>query len=144
MYVNYLRLPSSKSLCTIENPLNMAAFKSTSLNLNWEFKQVGAVGVPEWTDGFLPVSQFPTNVHLDLIKHGKIPDPYLKSNADLMQWVGEQKWQYRTTFDHDGPRSHHSESAKYIIRFDGLDTFATVSINGQVILEADNAPHVSS
>ncbi|KAJ5126489.1 hypothetical protein N7448_007268 [Penicillium atrosanguineum] len=114
----------------------MAVFKSTPLTSAWSFKQVGNVNAPEWTDGFLPVSQFPTNVHLDLIKHGKIPDPYIGLNEYDVQWVGEQKWQYRTSFS---PMSSSAEAGvKYVLRFEGLDTFATVSLNETIILEADN------
>lgn len=116
----------------------MTAFKSTPLTSGWEFKQVGAVGVPEWEDGFLPVAQFPTNVHLDLMKHGKIPDPYIGTNEYDVQWVGEQKWQYKTEFHHDGANSAREQGKKYVLRFDGLDTFAAVSLNGQIILESDN------
>lgn len=119
----------------------MAGYKTTALSSGWQFKQVGNIGVPEWTDGFLEVSQFPTNVHLDLIKHGKIPDPYVGINEYDVQWVGEQQWQYRTIFHHDNsdPGSTNGENnRKYVLRFDGLDTFATVSLNGATILEVDN------
>ncbi|KAJ5919123.1 hypothetical protein N7466_010066 [Penicillium verhagenii] len=116
----------------------MAVFKSTPITTGWEFKQVGAVGVPEWTGGFLSVAQFPTNVHLDLMKHNKIPDPYIGLNEHDVQWVGEQKWLYRTQFSHDGPDSSVEKGKKYVLRFEGLDTFATVSLNGHSILESDN------
>ncbi|KAJ5554600.1 hypothetical protein N7513_004559 [Penicillium frequentans] len=115
----------------------MAIFKSTPLTTGWEFKQVGAVGVPEWEDGFLTVAQFPTNVHLDLMKHNKIPDPYIGLNEYHVQWVGEQKWLYKTQF-HTEMDSSHEQGRKYILRFEGLDTFATVSLNGHNILESDN------
>lgn len=92
----------------------------------------------EWQDGFLAVAQFPTNVHLDLMKHGKIADPYIGMNEQDVQWVGEQRWLYRTEFYHDVADSSNELGKTYILRFEGLDTFATVSLNGISILESDN------
>ena len=44
------------------------------LDQNWLFTQVsGGHGTRE--DEWLPVSQFPTTVHVELLKRGKIPDP---------------------------------------------------------------------
>ncbi|KAI1361171.1 beta-mannosidase [Xylaria arbuscula] len=94
----------------------------------WVFKQA------DKDDGaYLPVSQFPTNVHLDLLAHKLIPDPYIGKNELDVQWVGEKVWIYRTTFT-----SPNSTGPKAVLAFDGLDTFATVVLNGKTILEADN------
>jgi beta-mannosidase len=96
------------------------------LHENWHFADA--------TDGsaWLPVSQFPTNVHLDLLHHGKIPDPYRDQNESLVQWVGEKVWIYRTEFD--VPET----SQKTILSFEGLDTYATVVVNGHEVLKSDN------
>lgn len=111
----------------------MAGYSHRILDAGWEFKQAGANMVPEWTDDFLPVAQFPTNVHLDLMAHDKIPDPFIGLNEYKVQWVGEQEWLYRTTFDFN-PAS----GQKAVLQFDGLDTFAVASLNGTKILEAEN------
>jgi beta-mannosidase len=116
------------------NSFIMSTFSSTNLSYNWEFKQIGAVGVPVPNDKFLPVSQFPTNIHLDLLHHDLIPDPFIGLNEYKVQWVGEQKWLYRTTFSTSPALSNQ----KTVLQFDGLDTFALVSLNGNQILEADN------
>lgn len=116
------------------NASAMSAFSSTTLSSNWEFKQIDAVGVPIPKDEFLPVSQFPTNTHLDLLYHDLIPDPFIGLNEYKVQWVGEQKWLYRTTFE--APPALAGE--KTVLQFDGLDTFALVSLNDTQILEADN------
>lgn len=112
----------------------MSIFTSTSLCTNWEFKQVDAVGVPEPSDAFLQVSQFPTNIHLDLLHHNLIPDPFIGLNEYEVQWVGEQKWLYRTTFEASAALANE----KTVLQFDGLDTFALVSLNGIQILESEN------
>lgn len=112
----------------------MVALTRKIIDAGWEFKQIGAVGVPEPEDEFLPVAQFPTNIHLDLMVHNKIPDPFIGLNEHKVQWVGEQKWLYRTSFTVEAAL----EGEKTVLQFDGLDTFAAVSLNGTNILEADN------
>lgn len=112
----------------------MSIFSSTKLSSNWEFKQIDAVGVPIPNDDFLPVSQFPTNIHLDLLHHDLIPDPFIGLNEYKVQWVGEQKWLYRTTFE----AALALANERTVLQFDGLDTFAVISLNGTRVLEADN------
>lgn len=113
----------------------MGAFTRTNLHSGWEFQQVSAVGVQDQVPEFLPVAQFPTNIHLDLMAHHKIPDPFIGLNEYKVQWVGEQKWLYRTFFI---AKSIPNKGEKAVIQFDGLDTFATVSLNGTKLLESDN------
>ncbi|KAK4231694.1 glycoside hydrolase superfamily [Podospora fimiseda] len=100
------------------------------LHQNWQFKQAD-----KNDSEYLPVSQFPTNIHLDLLHHDLIPDPFIAKNELLVQWIGETKWIYRTTFSLP---SLPSSSQKAVICFDGLDTFATVTLNNTVILETEN------
>ena len=99
------------------------------LDKNWEFRQADKEEAE-----FLPVSQFPTNVHLDLLHHGLIPDPYVGKNELAVQWVGEARWTYRTSFAAPAVPA----GARAVLAFDGLDTFATVVLNGATILETDN------
>ncbi|KAJ0382998.1 hypothetical protein COL922a_011384 [Colletotrichum nupharicola] len=109
----------------------MAAPRSvTPIDKNWHFKQADKQDAKP-----LPVSQFPTNVHLDLIHHGVIPDPFIGKNELDVQWIGEAQWLYRTTF---ASPDAVPEGAKAVLAFDGLDTFATVVLNGETILESDN------
>jgi beta-mannosidase len=45
-----------------------------SLSKDWHFTQIG--GGAGTKDGeWLPVSEFPTSIHVELLKLGKIPDP---------------------------------------------------------------------
>jgi beta-mannosidase len=99
------------------------------LDKNWEFKQAESADTR-----FLPVGHFPTNIHLDLLHHGLIPDPFIGKNELEVQWVGETAWVYRTSFWSD----EVEEGSKYVLAFDGLDTFATVVLNGTTILQAEN------
>ncbi|KAH6900460.1 family 2 glycosyl hydrolase [Thelonectria olida] len=101
----------------------------TAIDKNWHFKQSS-----HQDSSYLPVAQFPTNVHLDLLHHKKIPDPFIGKNELQVQWIGEVAWVYKTTFaSPDVP-----DGAKAVLAFDGLDTFATVQLNGQTILETEN------
>ncbi|GAB1309978.1 Beta-mannosidase B [Madurella fahalii] len=96
---------------------------------NWQFKQADKEDAK-----FLPVSQFPTNVHLDLMHHGLIPDPFIGKNELDVQWVGEAQWTYKTSFKAETVPA----GAKAVLAFDGLDTYATVVLNGTTILETEN------
>ena len=60
--------------------------KHTSLPINkwWTFKQAN-----KKDSKFLPVAQFPTNVHLDLIVNKIIEDPFIGKNENDVQWIGE-------------------------------------------------------
>ena len=105
--------------------MKTAKRKTIPVDKDWHFKQAG-----NGDSTFLPVAQFPTNVHLDLLHHGLIPDPYIGKNENVVQWVGEKKWVYRTTFP-----SPESPACKSVLSFEGLDTYATVLLNGYAILE---------
>ena len=52
-----------------------------------------------------------------------------------MQWVGEKSWVYKTSFP--TPQDHAQHNHHDLV-FQGLDTFATVLLNGTEILKADN------
>ena len=99
------------------------------INKNWQFKEAD-----KEDSAYLPVGQFPTNVHLDLLHHKLIPDPYIGKNELDVQWIGETVWVYKTTFASPDVPS----TGKAVLAFDGLDTFATVVLNGETILETDN------
>ena len=105
--------------------------RSVQALTKWDFKQARKDSAT-WR----PVSQFPTNIHLDLLAHGMIPDPFVGKNELDVQWVGEEAWLYRTTFSADGYRA--GGAAKAVLAFAGLDTHATVTLNGKHILKTDN------
>lgn len=57
-------------------------------------------------------------------------------NELAVQWVAEKDWVYRTTFP--TPSSLSSSNVVTDLVFEGLDTFATVTLNGKEILTSDN------
>ena len=102
---------------------------ATPLHDDWKFRQVG-----DDRGRWMPVSRFPTNVHLDLIHNKIIPDPYIAKNERDVQWVGEKSWVYKTTFK----VSSISSRQKAVIAFDGLDTHASVFLNGRKTLQSED------
>ncbi|KAJ4346247.1 hypothetical protein N0V95_005563 [Ascochyta clinopodiicola] len=109
---------------------------SHRLSDGWTFKQADDAGEDAW----MSVKTVPTNVHLDLIEHGKIPDPFLGFNELKAEWVADKVWTYRLSLPKVQEAKH---STVHSLAFDGLDTFATVKLNGEIILESDNMfiPH---
>lgn len=70
----------------------------------------------------------------------RIPDPFLGFNELRAEWVADKAWTYKVTL----PQVEEAKQATvHVLAFDGLDTFATVRLNGKTILESDNmfVPH---
>jgi beta-mannosidase len=78
-------------------------------------------------------AKVPGTVHTDLFANKLIPDPYVGAPEAGLQWIGLADWEYRTYFD--APR----RAARSDLVFEGLDTFAEVWLNGEKLLDADNA-----
>ena len=72
-----------------------------------------------------------------LLTAHRIADPFLDLNELSVRWVAEKTWVYRTWFARP-TRAVDSEAVVTDIVFEGLDTFATVSLNGTGILKSDN------
>ncbi|AFC29526.1 glycoside hydrolase family 2 sugar binding protein [Paenibacillus mucilaginosus 3016] len=93
----------------------------------WEFK---ACKDEHW----LPAA-VPGCVHTDLLRNGKIEDPFYGTNEKRLQWIDKEDWEYRTSF---AASPEQLSRANVELVFDGLDTYADVTLNGQPILSADN------
>lgn len=93
--------------------------KIQSLTGAWKFRQAGT---QEWFS-----ANVPGGVHTDLMALGRIPDPFVGDNEKRVRWVAEDDWEYRYQFDADP----NLLSRPHIwLVCDGLDTLATVSLNG--------------
>jgi beta-mannosidase len=75
----------------------------------------------------------PGVVHTDLIAAGLLDDPYIGLAEKQQEWVGSTGWRFESEFEWqpDG-------AARHDLRFAGLDTVATVELNGHRILESEN------
>lgn len=108
-----------------------------NLDNNWQLKERGAVGLEEdfgRQEGWIP-AQVPGTVHQDLMTAGVISDPFVGLNEHDVQWVGERDWLYLCMFD---VPSNLLQSSTVALCMDGLDTFATVWLNGECLFESDN------
>ena len=101
-----------------------------SLNNGWEFQ---CNGDPNWSK-----AEVPGCVHLDLFNLGKIPDPFFGTNEKELQWISEKEWNYRLFFV---PDKELQKKKKKRLCFYGIDTYATVYLNGEKIIDANNMFH---
>ncbi|KAJ7667976.1 glycoside hydrolase family 2 protein [Mycena polygramma] len=100
---------------------------------DWSFTQLG--GGEGTKDGeWLKASQFPTTVHVELLNLKRIPDPFLGLHEWDVQWVGESRWAFKTQF----LVTDELKSTNTDLVFEGLDTFASVLLNGNEILKTNN------
>lgn len=80
-------------------------------------------------------AQVPGCVHRDLQRLGLIPDPFWGRNEQAVQWVSDCDWEYRCTFEVTPALLAHQ---RIDLCADGLDTLATVRVNGREALRCDN------
>lgn len=107
---------------------NSPGFMETKeLNSGWKFRQVGQ---PEWMEAFVPGT-----VHTDLMANGKIEDPYYRLNELNIQWIDKADWEYEATFEAD---QNLMAKSRVALDFKGLDTYAEISLNGQLVEKTDN------
>ncbi len=84
-------------------------------------------------------SKLPANVpgcvHTDLLAAGKIEDPFYRDNENRLQWIGESNWIYQRSFTVGADILAHD---RLLLRCEGLDTFATIKLNGKRLARTDN------
>ena len=74
----------------------------------------------------------PGSIHTDLIAAGFIGDIRTTGSEVEQEWIRNADSTYKTSFSITGSRQHHE------LNFLGLDTLATISINGQNCLATEN------
>lgn len=94
------------------------------LSGNWRLSSLD-----DATQALMPI---PGDVHTALKNAGLIPDPYFGRNELDLRWVAEQDWQIEQDFVLE------DAGGDWYLDITDLDTVATVEINGEVVLEADN------
>jgi len=99
----------------------------SDLSKGWQFS---ITGLNDWMPATVPGT-----VHTDLLTNQKISDPFFGVEEKSVQWIDKIGWSYKTTFDAN-PAWLKSDHAELV--FEGLDTYATVMLNGKKIIEADN------
>ncbi len=110
----------------------------TTLSLDGEWQLTGyGSGEAAKAGGeaeFSLAATVPGDVHLDLLRTGQLPDPYFSENALECQWVAEKWWTYRRTFTLEAGDLGDRDT----LVFEGIDTYATVLLNGEAVAETDN------
>ncbi|MDP9028083.1 MAG: glycoside hydrolase family 2 protein, partial [Actinomycetota bacterium] len=107
---------------------------STPVHDGWTVEPAGGSLVPRPVREYGRVAaEVPGTVHTDLLAAGLIEDPYLGTNEKLQEWVGSTSWRYATEFE-----APVSDATRTDLVFEGLDTVATVRLNGEIILESRN------
>lgn len=79
-------------------------------------------------------AQAPGDLYLALHAAGRIPAPMGDRAEHDCAWVREREWWYRADFDK--PQCRPDQRA--ILVFEGLDTFAAVWLNGELLGRTDN------
>ena len=108
----------------------MSALLKQNLNAGWKFQESGA---SDWKN-----SKIPGCVHLDLFNNELIPEPFYGTNEIDLQWISDKDWNYKLIFE---PKLGLLSQKKLLLKFNGLDTYADVFLNGKKILETDNMFH---
>lgn len=96
--------------------------------------------VEEWTfrqatkQTWLP-AVVPGCVHTDLLTNNEIEDPFYGTNEHDLQWIDKVDWEYKSVFDVE---SYLLDEEVQELKFHGLDTYADVYLNNELILSADN------
>ncbi|AXI84462.1 glycoside hydrolase family 2 protein [Xylella taiwanensis] len=112
--------------------------RTQPLNSGWHVRyapgQTKAPTIPLKATTWLP-AHVPGTVQSDLIAAGVVPDPFYRDQEAHIQWVGLSDWQYHTRFQVNAATltRQHAE-----LVFDGLDTLATVTLNGTPLLDTNN------
>jgi beta-mannosidase len=114
-----------------------AAFLSSSLAMGWmrpgakeltafQFRQLDKKTASPEGD-FIP-AEVPGDVITDLVRAGKLPDPYYEFNSLEAQWVNKKDWLYRAEFPL-APR----EGRRAFILFMGVDYMSRIEFNEKLL-----------
>lgn len=101
--------------------------KTLSLNGNWKMRQSDTV---LWHEALVPGS-----VYADLLRDGTLDDPFYRENELTAFPLMENDYEYTRSFFVD---AELLSSDEVLLRCDGLDTLADVSLNGAFVAHADN------
>lgn len=77
----------------------------------------------------------PSVVQQSLYENGVIPHPYLGTVENQLLWISDHVWDYALRFDVD---EGLLEKEFVELVFEGLDTYADISLNGYELISTDN------
>ncbi|MFC1481378.1 glycoside hydrolase family 2 protein [Candidatus Neomarinimicrobiota bacterium] len=100
---------------------------SIDLNGSWQFK---ATDEEEWME-----AEVPSTVWTDLLRVGRIEDPFYRDNELKVQWVEKKEWEYRRSFE---VGEAFLENDRIILDCRGLDTVADIYVNASLMASTQN------
>jgi len=105
---------------------------------NWEIKdyapgEAEAAELFAGGDGWIPAVA-PGDTYLALHEAGRIPHPFAEQNESACAWVKDREWWWRTQFS--AMKSGLGE--RVMLTFEGLDTYASIWLNGSLLGKTDN------
>ena len=95
--------------------------------VNWKMHQVG-------NNEMIP-AVVPGTVYTDMLREGKMEDPFWKDNEDKALAMMDEDYEYICTF---GCEEELLAKEAVILQFQGLDTLADVTLNGVLLGSTDN------
>ena len=109
--------------------------ETVSLNGRWLVRQNQEADA-EWLAATVPGC-----VHTDLLQNDLIPEPFYRDNELRVRWIEKTDWEYRTRFD---VSREVLDRNNVELLFEGLDTYATVILNGVEILAGTDHPEAAA
>lgn len=79
--------------------------------------------------------EVPSVVQENLYQDGLLPKPYYRDNEEKIQWVSDHDWYYKTSFN---IKKADLINGLIRLRFDGIDTYSSIYLNGEKLGETDN------
>src|ERR1039458_5293553 len=129
--------PTAESSLMSGNQPVKEAHPTLNLNGTWSVMPLpleaeGEVGYGTFRDtsGERLAAQVPGEIHLDLMRVGRMPDPNISDNARTQcRWPEKNSWWYRTEFTvPPGFRQHLRQR----LLFEGIDLYGQVFVNGKL------------
>ena len=106
--------------------------KQTLRNIKWEMRILG--------EDTRYKATVPGSVYNDLINAGRMDDPYYRDNENAALELMKHDFEYISTFDTD--LDALKGASEVLLRFNGLDTLADITLNGEVLGFANNMHRV--
>ncbi len=126
----FVNVPASNQ----ESPAAFASIRdgatfSAAIDLNgdWQFK---ATDETEWLK-----ARVPGVVQSDLLRVGRLEDPYYRDQELQAQWVENKEWEYRRSFSVDSGFLKHD---RILLDARGLDTIVEVFVNQTLVAKTKN------
>jgi beta-mannosidase len=80
----------------------------------------------------------PGSVHYDLVRAGLLDNPFRSTaSARAAEWVADSDWLFVNRFDADA--AGDVSACRAVLTFQGVDTYADVTLNGELVGSTQNA-----